>query len=401
MLSSFRLCSASEHPGSACGVSLRSARRNAAFQPVRSLVLLVLVLFSGCHGPNHYFAEETMFGQRLPNTLRLASRSNPQTVDLSKLASSAGSSAIIGVGDVLEIRIAAGLSEDDQTHMAARVAHDGTISLPMIGALSVAGVEPEGAESLIRWEAVRRQLYVNPTVTVTVTHQRMNRVRVLGAVRAPGLYELPPHASDVVSAIAAAQGLEKDAGQHVEVRNPRRPASVRAPSVAAENENQHTAVNASLTAGAAGMVSGDSMNSYTIDLISAARAGDGHYVIHDGGVVMVEKRDPAPVYVGGLVRAAGRYDYPIGQDLHLLDAINLAGGMSNQLANKIYVVRTVSGSRDPAVIEISYRQAKRSADSNILLGPGDVVSVEQTPGTVFMEALNLIRFGISGNTALF
>ena len=32
---------------------------------------------------------------------------------------------------------------------------------------------------------------------------------------------------------------------------------------------------------------------------------------------------------------------------------------------------------------------------------GDVVSVEQTPGTVFMEALNLIRFGISGNTTLF
>jgi len=88
-------------------------------------------------------------------------------------------------------------------------------------------------------------------------------------------------------------------------------------------------------------------------------------------------------------------------DLHLLDAINLAGGMSNQLANKIYVVRPVVGHKDPAVIEISFRDAKRSADSNILLGPGDVIQVEQTPGTVFMEALNLIRFGISGNTALF
>jgi polysaccharide export outer membrane protein len=143
------------------------------------------------------------------------------------------------------------------------------------------------------------------------------------------------------------------------------------------------------------------MNSYSIDLISAAKAGDGQYIVQDGGVVMVEKRDPAPIYVGGLVKAAGRYDYPIGQDLHLLDAINLAGGMSNQLANKIYVVRPVVGQKDPAVIEISFRDAKRSADSNILLGPGDVIQVEQTPGTVFMEALNLIRFGISGNTALF
>jgi polysaccharide export outer membrane protein len=361
---------------------------------VMATVNLLLLMLTGCHGSNHYFAADTMFGQRLPNSLRLAERSNPQTVDLSRLASGSGGSEIIGVGDVLEVQIAAGLSEDDQTKMAARVANDGTISLPLIGVLNIAGIEPQGAESLIRSEAIRRELYHNPSVTVTVTHQRMNRVRVLGAVKAPGVYELPPNASDVVSAIAAAQGLEKDAGQKVEVRNPYRATPMDRPAVAGMSNAPLSTVSSTTTA-----VNG--MNSYSIDLISAAKAGDGQYIVQDGGVVMVEKRDPAPVYVGGLVRAAGRYDYPIGQDLHLLDAIQLAGGMSNQLANKIYVVRPVVGGGDPAVIEISYRDAKKSADSNIRLGPGDVVSVEQTPGTVFMEALNLIRFGISGNTALF
>jgi len=53
------------------------------------------------------------------------------------------------------------------------------------------------------------------------------------------------------------------------------------------------------------------------------------------------------------------------------------------------------------LIQVSYRKAKRSDDSNIRLGPGDVVSVEQTPGTVFMEALNIIRFGVTGSTMLF
>ena len=352
------------------------------------------LMLTGCHGSNHYYATNSAFGQRMPDSLRLAKRSNPQTVDLSKLASGTGGSETIGAGDVLEVQIAAGLQEDDQSTMAARVANDGTIALPMIGLLNVAGVEPQGAESLIRAEAIRRQLYHNPTVTVTVTHKRMNKVRVLGAVKAPGLYELPPGASDVVSAIAAAQGLEKDAGQHVEVRNPYRPNTAERPAVAGiPGQPLSTVSNSSL--------SSNGMNSYSIDLISAAKAGDGQYIVQDGGVVMVEKRDPAPVYVGGLVKTAGRYDYPIGQDLHLLDAISLAGGPSNQLANKIYVIRPVVGAKDPAVIEISYRDAKRSADSNILLGPGDVVSVEQTPGTVFMEALNLIRFGISGNTTLF
>ena len=352
------------------------------------------LMLTGCHGSNHYYATNSAFGQRMPDSLRLAKRSNPQTVDLSKLASGTGGSETIGAGDVLEVQIAAGLQEDDQSTMAARVANDGTIALPMIGLLNVAGVEPQGAESLIRAEAIRRQLYHNPTVTVTVTHKRMNKVRVLGAVKAPGLYELPPGASDVVSAIAAAQGLEKDAGQHVEVRNPYRPHAAERPTVAGIPGQPLSTVSTSSS-------SSNGMNSYSIDLISAAKAGDGQYIVQDGGVVMVEKRDPAPVYVGGLVKTAGRYDYPIGQDLHLLDAISLAGGPSNQLANKIYVIRPVVGAKDPAVIEISYRDAKRSADSNILLGPGDVVSVEQTPGTVFMEALNLIRFGISGNTTLF
>lgn len=360
-----------------------------------TIVLLTFcVLLSGCHGSNHYYATNTAFGQRMPDSLRLAARANPQTVDLSRLASGTGGSETIGVGDVLEVQIAAGLSEDDQSTMAARVANDGTIALPMIGVLNIAGVEPQGAESLIRAEAIRKQLYHNPTVTVTVTHQKMNKVRVLGAVKAPGLYELPPNASDVVSAIAAAQGLEKDAGQKVEVRNPYRSTFTERPAVAGITDPAISTVSSSAA-------SDSGMNAYTIDLISAAKAGDGQYIVQDGGVVMVEKRDPAPIYVGGLVRAAGRYDYPIGQDLHLLDAIQLAGGMSNQLANKIYVVRPLAGGGDPAVIEISYRHAKKSADSNIRLGPGDVVSVEQTPGTVFMEALNLIRFGISGNTALF
>jgi polysaccharide biosynthesis/export protein len=360
---------------------------------------MICLMFTGCQASNHYYATDSVWGQKMPETLRLAKRSNPQTVDLSRLASGTGGSETIGVGDVLEVQIAAGLSEDDQSTMAARVANDGTISLPMIGVLNIAGVEPQGAESLIRAEAIRRQLYHNPTVTVTVTHQRMNKVRVLGAVKAPGLYELPPNASDVVSAIAAAQGLEKDAGQHVEVRNPYRATATERPAVAGMNHPPFSTAS-STSANTAGSAE-NGMNSYSIDLISAAKAGDGQYIVQDGGVVMVEKRDPAPIYVGGLVKAAGRYDYPIGQDLHLLDAISLAGGMSNQLANKIYVVRPVVGQKDPAVIEISYRDAKRSADSNILLGPGDVISVEQTPGTVFMEALNLIRFGISGNTALF
>ena len=116
---------------------------------------------------------------------------------------------------------------------------------------------------------------------------------------------------------------------------------------------------------------------------------------------MVEKRDPEAIYVGGLVKNPNRIAFPVGEDLRLLQAISLAGGVSNQMANKIYVVRQSAQGQDPTVIEVSLRAAKHSDDWNIRLGAGDVITVEHTPATVFMEALQIIRFGISGSTTIF
>jgi polysaccharide export outer membrane protein len=180
-------------------------------------------------------------------------------------------------------------------------------------------------------------------------------------------------------------------GEKVEVRNP--------PGALLSNVDSGTGGGLVRGVSNSGVAAG--MSSYTINLLEAAKSGDGQYRVADGGVVMVEKRDPAPIFVQGLVKSPNRYEYPLGQDLRLLQAISLAGGMSNQLADKIFVIRQPPGAREPILIQVSYRKAKRSEDSNIRLGPGDVVSVEQTPGTVFMEALNIIRFGVTGSTMLF
>ena len=349
-------------------------------------LILAVSLASGCQSSNHYMAE------KLPNSLRLAAQANPQEVDLSRLASATGGSETIGPGDVLEVAIASGLTDKDQIKLPVRIANDGTATLPEIGAVQLAGFPPEAAESLIRMEAIQKNLYQNPSVTVTVTHARKNRIRVLGAVKDPGSFELPPSASDVVSAIAAAGGLAENAGEHVEVRNPVAPAVSR-PAIAGEPGSPFSQVSDTTEA----VCIGRSMNSYRINLVSAARDGNGSYLVADGGVIMVEKRDPEPIQVIGLVRNPGRYDFPIGKDLHVLDALALAGGVSNQLANKIFVIRPLSNSTDPAVIQLTIREAKRSGNSNLRLGPGDVVSIEQTPSTVLLEALQIIRFGLNGS----
>ncbi|MCA9047841.1 MAG: polysaccharide biosynthesis/export family protein, partial [Planctomycetaceae bacterium] len=334
-----------------------------------------------CHGPNFFYAES------MPSSLRLTAQSNPQEADLSKLAATGGSSELIGPGDVLEIEISAGLSDEDQFRFSARVADDGTAVLPEIGRISVVGLEPQAVDGIIQTESIRRGLYRNPTVTVSVAQKRMNRVRVLGAVKEAGTYELSPNASDIVSAIAAAGGLAEDAGENVEIRNPARPETAKG------NGSPYATVSAAGTPA--------QMTSYTVNLISAAKSGTGSYVVNDGGVVMVEKRDPATIKVIGLVHKPDQYEFPVGKDLTVLGAIALAGGTTNQLADKVYVIRPLANNPDPAVLQLSIRQAKKSGRSNILLGPGDIVSVEQTPSTVFMQAFELIRFGISGSAPLF
>jgi polysaccharide export outer membrane protein len=363
-----------------------------------TLLVIICCSLSGCHKANHYYAGDTFFGRKLPQSMRLAERPKVLTVDMTRLAGGAGDSDTINTGDVLEVKIAAGLSEKDQITMGARVSDDGTIVLPEIGSVSVVGIEPSGAESLIRTAAISKQLFYNPAITVRITDRRMNTVKVMGAVKLPGVYKLPPNSSDIVSALAAAQGLADDAGQNIEVRNPIVPDRGERPAFAGDPTLPYS--NVSHTVGNSASSSGG-MNSYSIDLISAAKAGDGQYLVADGGVIMVEKRDPEVIYVQGLVKKPDRYEFPVGEDLHLLDAISLAGGMSNQLANKIYIVRKTVQGKDPVVIEVSYRAATHSADSNELLGPGDVVKVAHTPATVFMEALNIIRFGVNSSTSFF
>ena len=338
----------------------------------------------------------------MPSSLRVASRANPQEADLTRLAARVTSSEIIAGGDVIEVTIAAGLGKDDSVTFPVRIAEDGTGNLPDVGRVQLAGLELDGAEAVIHATCVQRGLYRQPHVAVDMKRQRKNKVRVLGAVKEPGAYDLPRNSSDLLSAIVMAGGLSEDAGEHVEVRNPmlaggRNPASHIAG--AAPNGNPATIQTAGHTN--VQTASGAMMKSVRINLISAARDGSSGYVVGDGAVVMVEKRDPAPVHVLGLVEKPAAYEYPVGQDLHVLDAIAMAGGTSNALADKVYVIRPLANSSNPAVIQLRINKAKHSGNSNILLAPGDVVSVEISPGTVFMDAVQFIRFGIGGSIGLF
>jgi polysaccharide export outer membrane protein len=349
-----------------------------------------VLLTAVCLGPVGCVSNDVYLAHELPAGLQAAQIENPKTLELIRLASGTYNNDLIDVDDVLEISILAGLNpRDNPPTMQPRVTRNGNISLPDVGEVPVAGLDLQSAESAIATACVQRQIYRRPHVTVSMRRQATNRVMVAGAVKNQNYYNLPRGSSDLLSALVAAGGLADDAGTIVEVRNPGgtvAPPDRIAQSIGPSGELIPAGHSQTIpTANRSGP------STFRIDLVSATKRGQAAAQLPDGAIVTVERRDPESIQVLGLVHKPGEIKYPIGTELRLLDAISQAGWTSNQGANKVYVIRHAP---QQVVIQASLREAKRNPAENIRLAPGDVVSVEQTPATVLIDTLHLIRFAV-------
>ena len=92
-------------------------------------------------------------------------------------------STTIGVGDVFVMTIVG----EDKLPKEFRVAPDGSVDLPYIHRLQVAGLEPQEIADLIRRSLVEGQILRDPSVSVDIKEYNSKRVSVLGQVQKPGL----------------------------------------------------------------------------------------------------------------------------------------------------------------------------------------------------------------------
>ena len=334
--------------------------------------------------------------RELPREWQAVPVTNAQTIDLTKLASETIPQDIIAKGDVLAVDIlVGGRKEDFVQPMKASVKEDGQIDLALIGSVPVTGLNMLEAQDAIRNAAMTRDVYRDPQVAVSMSRERKNRITVIGAVGKPGIVELRPGNSDLLQAITVAGGLTKDAGTIVEVRHPGFQAGTsprqRSPSIADGSGSGVISASGQTTE-----ADFSSPKTLKVDLVSIGSEGVQIPMLTDGMVISVEKRDPLPLTVDGLVRAPGQYEFPVGKNITVLDAVALSHGLSSPVADKIYVLRKRPGNGEPGRIQVSRSKAIRDPRENIMLQPGDVVEVAQTPATVFIDTLKLATFGIQG-----
>jgi polysaccharide export outer membrane protein len=334
-----------------------------------------------------------------PGELRSAWKA-PATADLdrlnyARLAHSRVRSDRIERGDLLEVTIDVGFSDRDPRTTPVHVREDGTARVPPIGDVALAGLTLEDAEQAIRSTAAYLDVLPNPFVTVEMKERRMNKVTVMGAVEEPQVVEIPRGSSYLLAAIAAAGGLSENASPDIEIRRTTAGGGLLdrigppSPRVAGGDGAELTSYEE---------VSAGGPPTIQVNLVVAAQQGRGDYYLEDGDWVHVGKRGERTVHVIGLVREPGQCDMPANKDMYLLQAIGKAKGRTMQLADKVWVIRRVPGRDELVTIECSIRNAKRNAEDNLLLAPGDVVSVEETPTTFLLDMMkSFLRFGMSGS----
>ncbi len=110
---------------------------------------------------------------------------------------------VLGPGDSLRIRIwGSGLDAE----YTGAISKEGTINVPKIGIVPVAGLRYGDAEEAIRQEAEKYVQGIN--ISVSLDQLRSMEVYVVGSVRQPGLH-LVPAFSTVLGGLMAANGVEK------------------------------------------------------------------------------------------------------------------------------------------------------------------------------------------------
>ena len=119
----------------------------------------------------------------------------------------------LGVGDAVRVTV---FQQPDLT-TETRISEKGTVTLPLVGELKLAGMSTAAAGGEIAAALKKGKFLKNPQVSVAVVTLRSRQVSVLGAVARPGRYALDDTSSKLADVIAAAGGIGEMGSQVVTV----------------------------------------------------------------------------------------------------------------------------------------------------------------------------------------
>jgi len=245
---------------------------------------------------------------------------------------------LIGAGDLLEVSLYG--MPDFKTDV--RVSSGGEISLPMLGAVAVAGLPVEQAQLLIEKKLSEKGLFNDPHVTVFEKEYATQGISLLGEVQKPGIYPLLG-SRKLYDAISAAGGTTPKAGRYALITR--------------RNDPQHSARVPLLT--------------------GAPESMQDNVTVEPGDTIVVSKA--GVVYVVGDVHQPGGFVMENGNEITVLKAIALAQGTNpNASLNGARLIRKTPEGPQDVPLELKKMLAAKASD--IPLQSDDIVFVPGSAG---------------------
>ncbi len=330
--------------------------REALGSPVGPAMLALFLLFgagasTGAQAPTPNTSGLPSGVASFPQTQETRSVPNPKdapaiwndaggALPASGAATSAGAqtsapmSAPIGPGDSLDIAE----YHTPEFHSAVRVSIAGTVTLPLIGEVKLAGMDEQAAARAIEAALLAKGMLLHPLVSVLVTSYVGQDVSVLGEVTRPGVYPFTVH-HRLLDLLSAASGLSPNAGRLVNVFHQSDPKTPRAVVLDPSGTDTSTDHNPELSPG---------------DTVQVSRAG----------LVYV---------VGDVIRPGGFAVDPV-QGLTVVQALSLAWGPSqNAAVGKALLIREQKGGR--TMIALNIRRMMRGQDPDQPVQDRDILYV--------------------------
>lgn len=231
--------------------------------------------------------------------------------------------------------------------IAARIAGDGNVDLPLIGSTHVADLTVEQAQHLVAQKLIDGQMIISPDVLISVTDSTVDIIGVMGEVNAPRA--IPAFAPmSLFDALSAAGGLKADASHSISILRK----GVNEPLLVVLNSNPADAV-------------------------------DQNIPLYPGDRVIVPRT--GVVYVVGAVLHSGAYPITPDTPLTLTQAVTLAGNTGFQAApTETRIIRTTGAKRRE--IRVNLSRISDGKDPDPILQNDDIV----------MIPTNLIKAAIKG-----
>ena len=246
----------------------------------------------------------------------------------------------VGPRDLIEVKVL----ELPELNVDRRVTDSGTLDLPLVGSIPVAGMTAPDIRA--RVEALVLEKYVNrANVSVVIKEFANKPVSVLGAVLHPGSLAISGRWT-LMTAITAAGGLSDKAGSRILVLR------------RADNGLS------------------DTLEIRTDDLFQNATEL-WNIPIQPADVINVVPRTSITVFCLGQVNSPGALQFDSEDRLTLLSVIAKAGGLSDKASNTIRIKRRAADGKDVETV-VDFKRVVAGKDPDVAVHPNDVIVVKES-----------------------